>query len=318
MEQHAQILDALQTLGDSAGAVIRGLPPRYRPPTEEELFRLTRLLRKELEAALDALALSPPSVCFQKPDLSPLFGESWEGSPFNGPPLFWWKPPGERDVTEMIGLFCSEPYSGKKAALRRRCFLDALKDILPEGAMPEYESGYAQNMRVIAEERVPAKSGGEKGKENADDTQDTEHTKKQREARIDLFFRHPAMPEKAPDAEFYYAIEAKFTASLDNPVGPYIEHVRGHYPTGKEPDRKTLVLILGLHEPRRDLPPENFCFFASWWKLLPAWEKRIAEANDRDENFSRFRMSIWSKIGGLDVIAQHRNPTGKLQGFSSM
>lgn len=297
--------------------------PIMRP--DEETLSFLGLLPEDIFAEAQSVPRAVSPAVAQWPGLEPLIGPSWEGHPFFGPALFWWQCPGEVDVTRMLATFCSEKYSGSRASMRRRSLLNALKRTLPANAMPgwtaETEVALAADMLVKAEESVRDDKGKEIG-------------------RIDVFFRSPSEAASGRDASgkdtsgkkggnavFCYAIEAKFDASLErNPFRAYNEYIAGQYLKEKAPEGVTHVVILGLRDERENYTPEGMRIdknsqdgqnahnlkgfhFVSWWKFLPAWEKEIFASEkglEVDVNFSRFRMSIWSKIGGLDVVAQHR------------
>lgn len=282
------LADALEWVAKDPVVDLPAWLRKHPPPLPEKLPDIAFSLHKALCGAL--AALSPPT---RLPVVAPLridalWGKDWEGHPFHFPALFWWQAPGEADVTRMMALFCSERYSGRKAVMRRRCLLGAFKKILGD-AMPEWKDCWADTMEVIAEECVPVAGGNQNANK-----------------RIDLLFRSPAGAREGT-AVFCYAVEAKFDASLDNDMALYADHVGKHYPQGEAcPCGTRRIAVLGLKDAMAGRESGEIYPFVNWRQLLPAWEREIRKSNDLDPVFSQFRMSIWSKIGGLDVVSQHR------------
>ena len=303
----ANIISALTLTRECSASAIASCRASYACADVAVLLQVAQSIAKNILLASQAIAATAPKAHYATPCLVSIIGPRWDGSPFNAPPLFWWKGAGEVDITKMLALFCSKEYSGEKAPLRRKCLLESLKKVLPDNAMPEWTDEMVANMEVLAEKTFsdptakttpPPRLKGEP---------------KEPGYRIDLLFRSPATGEKK--AEFCYAIEAKFDATLDNDLDTYAKYVGSCY-EGKAPPAAKLLVILGLNDDRKNKKsekqnnkatdnPNNQFHFVSWWKLLPIWEKEIQSQGDLDENFSRFRMTIWSKIGGLDAVAQN-------------
>jgi hypothetical protein len=286
----ADVLSALKETEELSASILSAWRRSFHPPDAETLERLVESVDKDLLSALQALQRIPLPRSPKPADLSclePIIGPLWKGNPFYWPPLFWWQEPGEVDVTKMLSLFCSERYSGGKAPLRRECLLNAFREVLPADARPEWPAGSLADMEVAAEEPVP-KAEDVPGKGNM---------------RIDVFFRSPA--DRGKKADFCYAVEVKFNAPLDNNIEGYAAYVGKQYCEEAPPEKKRVV-ILGIRD-EREQRVKDLCPFVSWWQLLPVWEKKLKEKDVPDENFSRFRMSIWSKLGGLNVIDQQHS-----------
>lgn len=219
---------------------------------------LSEILSQQVCADLESLPRLPKHV-FSPPDWQSVCGPDWEGHPFRHSPLFWSREAHEPDITKMIQRACSHQYAGRAAATRARTFLKALYESIAESPEPFFDF-CRHSVQVEAE--APTEDG----------------------KRLDLLFC---------SEDGVVAIEAKFQASLNNPLELYEKHV-------SQKSGQHLFIILGIEDKRSSEVKERHWRFAHWADVLRNWESLLAQEGfdaKADTDFSRLRATIWTKLG---------------------
>lgn len=239
----------------------RSLSILLREPlsNSDQLIRLGKKLEGGLSHALHLLAEEHLPHSTEKLSSGSLFGGDWAGHPFRYRPLFWWRLPLEPDATRMIGHICSRDYSSDKAEQRTHSFIDALQRSIAGHGRLSQDIHNAQ-LEMCCELVI---------KDNK---------------RLDIVIRC----QKTKKA--FVLIEAKFGASLDNPLNIYKQYAKK---SGKD---NCLLVILGCHDCRTEKTVKDGWHFIHWFDFLRQWEEELRKINDCDEDFSRLRASLWSKL----------------------
>lgn len=194
-----------------------------------------------------------------------LWGPRWHGHPFLEPRLLRAMSLTEPQVTREFAHWFSPTLRSGKA--RRRCFIEAVLEAVgdPNGAawMSLLDTGTVYH----SAEQDPTTVARKRQKRGS-----------RRNGALDLLFQ-----VTSPDEARALVIEAKFDAPTDlRQMSNYLKKTRGRV-------RNPTYVFLARRRPRKLRSPWRY---ASWQRVLAAFERRLAEINDLDPSFRLFRSQL--------------------------
>lgn len=195
-----------------------------------------------------------------------LWGPRWSGHPFAAGRLFHSVSLSEPQATRELAAWLSQP---TPAGLRRTAaFACAILAAAGDPALGDWKR-YAEAgaWTTVAAEIDPRSIARKRS-----------HRSSRRNGAIDLYFE-----TQSDGMERALVVEAKLDAPLDlSQLRRYLKQTRARL---LEPS----YVFLARTAPKR-LPAG--WRFASWARVMADFENALAAANDRDENFSRFRNEL--------------------------
>jgi hypothetical protein len=245
------------------------------PTADVGLPAVAARLRRSLRNALQHIACDAPREVLPEPtgqaiarDITLHVGPLWRGHALSFEPCRLGFAPTEPQLIRGLASYLSEDEAGAVGLKRSKAFLASVF----EGASADqaFMHSCEQAESIAVDVEVPVPDGGTR-------------------RRIDLLFTW-SMPG---GEKFAVAVEAKFAHSvLVGTLPAYKGFVRRLV---RRPDNARLVLLTlpGAPHPRnKDWQP------VAWRTLLSRWEKRLADDQDDDPHFARFRRLIWNTCRG--------------------
>lgn len=255
----------------SVASLSRGASDWDYPFADVKLPAVAARLRRSLRNALQQIAHDAPREVLTKPTRQAIayaitghVGPLWSGHALAFEPCHLGFAPTEPQLIRGLKSFLSVDEAGTVGLKRSKTFLASVFE--GASADPAFLHSFEQAASIAVDVEVPVPDRGTR-------------------RRIDLLFTR-SMPS---GEKFAVALEAKFAHSVQPGTLPaykgFVQRRVGR------PDNARLILLTltGAPDPRnKDWQP------VAWRTLLSRWENRLADDQDDDPHFARFRRLIWS------------------------